>query len=109
MILKFPRSFSEYSSNFFFQNFNEYYSKLKYLFNFRCTFSTVHQSLIAILLFFFFLQIPQIFFQRFTQSFNKITVKICSNFYFDLLKKFLASFQSDFKFILTRKLFFPNN
>ncbi len=82
--LKFSGSFSEYSFNFFFQNFNEYYSTLIRTFsNFCCIFSTVPQSLIEILS--SFLQILQIFFRRFTQNFDKITVEVCSNFYSDLL------------------------
>ncbi len=43
-----------------------------------------------------FLQILQIFFQRFTQISDKITVEVCSNFYSGLFKNFLASFPSVF-------------
>ncbi len=107
IILKFPRSFSEYSTIFFFQNFNEYYTKLIPFSNFHCTFSTVPQSLIDI--YQDFLQISLIFFQRFTLSFDKIIVEVCSNFYYGLLKIFPASFGSDLNFFLTLKLFFSNN
>ncbi len=48
MTLRFPQNFSKYSSNFF-QNFNEYYSKLIPFSNFHWIFSTVPQSLIDIL------------------------------------------------------------
>ncbi len=95
--LKDFRNFSEYSSIFFFQNFNAYYSKLIPFSNFRCTFSAVAQSFLDILSS-FFLQIPQHFFQRFTQSFNKIMVEVCSNFFSGLLKNFLTSFRHDLKF-----------
>ncbi len=92
MILKFPRSFSEYSSNFF-SKFHQILFKTNTFPNFRCTISTVPQSLIDILLS-FFLQIPQMFFQRFTHSFDKITIEVCSNFYSGLPKNFLAIFGS---------------
>ncbi len=72
----------EYSSNFFF-NFNKYYSKVILFLNFRCIFSTIPLSSIDILS--SFLQISQIFFQKFTQSLNKITVEIYWNFYSGLL------------------------
>ncbi len=63
---------------FFFQNFDKCYSKLIItFFNFCCIFSTVPQSLINILLSFFVNS--SIFFQIFTQRFDKITVEVCSN------------------------------
>ncbi len=39
-----------------------------------------------------FLQIFQIFIPRFTHSLDKVTVEICQNFYYGLLKNFLSSF-----------------
>ncbi len=108
MILKFPQSFPEYSTVFFFfQNFDKYYSKLIPFSNFCCIFSIVPQSLIDVLS--SFLQNPRICFQRFTRGFDKITVEIFSNFYSGLLKNSLASFQTVLKFFLTLRLFFSNN
>ncbi len=45
-------------------------------------------------------------FFRFTRSFNKITVEIRSNFYFGLLKNFLAGFRSAFKFFFVTQIIF---
>ncbi len=67
-------------------------------------FLTVLQSFIDILS--SFLQIPQIVFQRFTQSLHKVTVEICPSFHYVLLKNFLASFRSVFKFFFDTQIIF---
>ncbi len=107
MILKFPRKFFRIFLWFFFSKFQEILLKTNTFFTFLLYFSIVLQSLTDILS--SFLQIPQIFFLRFTQSFDKITIEFCSNFYSSLLENFLASFRSIFKFFLDLKLFFSNN
>ncbi len=81
MILKFPRSFYKYSS-FFFSKFQQMLLKTN-TFQFLGPLLTFYQV---------FFQIPLIFFQRFTQTFDKITVEVCSNFRSGLLKNFPASF-----------------
>ncbi len=111
MILKFLRGFLNilwfFFFFFFFSKFRQILLKTNIFLKFSLFFSTVPQSYIDILP--SFLQIPQIFFQRFTQGFNKITVKVCSNFYSDLLLNCLANFRSVFKFFLTLELFFSDN
>ncbi len=105
-----------------FQNFNKFFQNIPLIFfskflqlllksntflKFSFFFWTVSQSFVDILS--IFLQIPQIFFHRFTQSLNKITSEICPHFYSVLLKNFLTSFRSGFKFFLILKLFFLQN
>ncbi len=95
---------------FFFQNFNKYYLKLKtntffkFLLYFLDSSSVPNWHFIK-----FFCKFLKIFFQKFTLSFDKVTVEVCSNFYSGLLKNFLANFRSILKFFSTLKLFLSNN
>ncbi len=88
---------------FFFQNFNKYYSKLILFSHFRYIFCPVFQSLIDILS--SFLQNFQFFFKDLL-TLDKVTVEICPNLYFILLKNFLATFRSVFKFFFDTQIIF---
>ncbi len=52
----------------------------------------------------FFSNFLKFFFQRFTQSFDKVTAEISPNFCSDLLKNFLASFRSIVKLSLNGQI-----
>ncbi len=91
MIIKFLRSFSEYSS-IFFQNFNKYYSKL------------IPFLIFAVLSRQFLIDILSGFFTNFSIFFLKI--KLSQIFIQGLLKNFLAIFQSDLKFFFDIQIIF---
>ncbi len=97
MTSKFPQSFSKYSSDFFFFNFNEFYSLILFS-NFQCIFSTVPQSFIDIFSSFF--QIPQVSI--------RLQLKFAQIFILVYLKIFLqdSKFQAVFKFFLDYQIIF---
>ncbi len=87
----------------FFLNFNKYYSKVIVLFSsFLDSSSVPYWHFIKIFPNF------SIFFKD-LRSPDKVTVEICPNFYFSLLKNFLASFRSVFNFFFWYNLFFSKN
>ncbi len=71
----------------FFPKFQQILPKSSSFSNFRFIFSTVPQFLTEILL--SYSQISQIFFQRFTQSLDKVMVEIYPNTYSRLLARYL--------------------
>ncbi len=76
---------------FFFQNFNKYYSKLILFLNLRCISTTLSQSFIDILS--IFLQISQIFFSKIYAVSIKLQLKFAQNFILVYLKNFLQVFK----------------
>ncbi len=100
---KFPRSYSEYSYNFF-QNLNKYNLKVILFSNFRCIFSTVPLSLIEILS--NFLQISEFFFKHLLIVSIKWRLNFVQIFIPDYLKIFMKVSDVFLIFFFLHKLFF---
>ncbi len=103
---KFRRNFSKHYTNFF-SKLKQILLKLILFLIFAIFYRQFHSHLFTF--YQFFCKFPKLFFNDLLPSLDKVTVEICTNFYFALLKNFLAIFKNILKFFSTLKLFFSKN